>query len=182
MTFGICLFRGNDSLIGTASAWPAQQSKAGYKDPSSNDEKEQPLSVGLASRGQLEGIAVTEDEGMGDADDEDFTDSEVLAFVKRTDAIKDRSIGEKAQLEDQSQKTPVAAITDCSCPSEELISSPPHCSFSVFKAQPDDFDVSPRKPLAQNHQRNVEPPKGHVPERMSPQAKEKKQKVALYFQ
>jgi hypothetical protein len=179
-------FCSNGSLIGGESSLSVRQSEVSCKDSSSSEEeKEQSPSVSLPSRGQPEGTSVAEDEGMGDADDEDFTDFEALGFTKRKDAIKDRAISEEAKLKDQAgnaQKTPVTAIVDCSHPSEGSIPTLPRDSFSVVKTKADDCEISPRKPLAQIHQRDLESAKCDVPKRMSPQTREKRQKVALHFQ
>ena len=118
----------------------------------------------LAGGGQPEGTSMAEYEGMEDADDEDFPEFEDSPSTK----WKNRHMSEK----DQAQKTPVAATVDCSHSSEEPLPS------RSLKAQVDDFEISPRKPLAENYQRDVE----SVPERMPPRTKEKGLKVGLHFQ
>ncbi|KAG0599047.1 hypothetical protein M758_12G123300 [Ceratodon purpureus] len=169
----------NAGMIVRASTDQARERKGSCEDFSLDEgEQEQPPSVGLASRGQPEDATVAQAEGIGDYDDEDSTDFEELAFTKRKGAIKDGPICEKAKLKDQAgeaRKTPATVIVDCSHPAEGSIATSPCYSFSVLETQEDDLEISPRKPLAQNHQRDVESVKCYLPDRM-PQIKERKQK------
>jgi hypothetical protein len=71
------------------------------------------------------------------------------------------------------QKASRVVVNDSLHPTEGSIPKPPRYSFSVVKSQPDDLDVTPRNPLSQNKRRDVGSGKSDVPEKISPQKRQK---------